>query len=125
MDDFLPVFLPETQLFRPLIANPRWPRFSASYQRYTKGDLLKNVGSVSFGESFSIYRFRGPFETTMEVGINPAIREYRIKIETVPAYTGTKNLGTHQFGISLPSKPTCHHFLRRHYSLPFRARAKL
>ena len=32
LDGSLPVFLPETQLFRPLIAAPRWPRFSASYQ---------------------------------------------------------------------------------------------
>ncbi|MCF8130137.1 MAG: DUF1207 domain-containing protein [Deltaproteobacteria bacterium] len=73
LDEYLPVFLPETQLFRPLIADPRWPNFSASYQRYIKGDLLKDVGSVSFGETFSIYRFRGPWESTMEVGIQAGV----------------------------------------------------
>lgn len=73
LDGSLPVFLPETQLFRPLIAAPRWPRFSASYQRYTKGDLLTDVASVSFGESFSIYRFHGPWQSIMEVGIQAGV----------------------------------------------------
>jgi len=73
LDEYLPVFLPETQLFRPLIADPRWPHFSASYQRYTEGDLLKDVGSVSFGETFSIYRFRGPWKSTMEVGVQAGV----------------------------------------------------
>ena len=84
LDADLPMFLPRTQLFKPLIADPRWPRFSASYQQYLKGDDLRNVGFVSFGESLSIYRFHGPWQSTMELGIQAAVfsmnkRPYRKK----------------------------------------------
>ena len=73
LDGSLPVFLPETQLFKPLIADPRWPHFSASYQRYTEGDLLTNGGSVSFGETFSLYRFGGPWRSILELGIQAGV----------------------------------------------------
>ena len=48
--------LPGGQLFNPLIADPRWPHFSASYQRYLSGGQLQDVGAVSFGETFALYR---------------------------------------------------------------------
>jgi len=49
--------LPGGQLFNPLIADPRWPHFSASYQRYLgDGQQLQDVGAVSFGETFALYR---------------------------------------------------------------------
>jgi hypothetical protein len=48
--------LPGGTLFRPLIADPRWPHFAASYQRYWNDDQLTNVGAVSFGETFTLYR---------------------------------------------------------------------
>jgi hypothetical protein len=48
--------LPGGQIFNPLIADPRWPHFSAAYQRYLSHDQLKDVAAVSFGETFSIYR---------------------------------------------------------------------
>jgi len=41
--EHLPAFLPKSLLFQPLIADPRWPHFSASYQRYISTDQLKNV----------------------------------------------------------------------------------
>ena len=58
--EHLPVLLPTNQLFQPLLADPRWPHFSASFQRYINDDQLRNVASTNFGESFGIYRFRGP-----------------------------------------------------------------
>ncbi len=58
--EHLPVFLPTNQLFQPLLADPRWPHFSASFQRYINDNQLRNVASTNFGESFGIYRFRGP-----------------------------------------------------------------
>jgi len=69
----LPVFLPKGYLFQPLLADPRWPHFSAAYQRYIDDDELTNVGATSFGESIVIYRFRGPWDSTMEFGIQAGV----------------------------------------------------
>jgi hypothetical protein len=51
-------WLPGGQLFNPLIADPRWPHFSAAYQYYINDRQLGNVSSVSFGETFAFYRDR-------------------------------------------------------------------
>jgi len=67
------VFLPRGLLFKPLLADPRWPHFSASYQRYLHNSQLASVGSATFGESFSIYRFGGPVSSQMEVGIQAGV----------------------------------------------------
>lgn len=48
--------LPGGTLFRPLIADPRWPHFAASAQRYLDDAQLTNVGAVSFGETFTLFR---------------------------------------------------------------------
>src|SRR5919204_5748308 len=48
--------LPGGTLFRPLIADPRWPHFAASYQRYRHDRQLTDVAAVSFGESFTLLR---------------------------------------------------------------------
>jgi hypothetical protein len=69
----LPAFLANNTLFQPLIADPRWPHFSAAYQRYLGDQDLGNVGATSFGESFSLYRFAGPWDATMEVGIQAGV----------------------------------------------------
>jgi hypothetical protein len=50
------VFLPDRPLFDALMADPRWPHFSMSYQHYTDGEGFENVGHVTFGESFVFYR---------------------------------------------------------------------
>ena len=72
-NEHLPVFLPTNQLFQPLLADPRWPHFSASFQRYIDDEQLRNVASTNFGESFGIYRFRGPWKSTMELGIQAGV----------------------------------------------------
>ena len=69
----LPAILAKNTLFQPLIADPRWPHFSAAYQRYLGDRDFGNVGATSFGESFSLYRFAGPWESTMEVGIQAGV----------------------------------------------------
>ena len=71
--EHLPVFLPKDQLFQSLLADPRWPHFSASFQRYIKDDQLRNAASANFGESFGIYRFGGPWKSTMELGIQAGV----------------------------------------------------
>jgi hypothetical protein len=48
--------LPGGSLFKPLIADPRWPHFAASYQRYLGDRQLADVGAVSFGETFTLLR---------------------------------------------------------------------
>ena len=49
------IILPEETLFDPLMADPRWPHFSVSYQSYIDDNELKNVGATSFGETFPFY----------------------------------------------------------------------
>jgi hypothetical protein len=45
-------------LFRPLIADPRWPHFGASWQHYFGDRQFNDLAAVSFGESFAFYRDR-------------------------------------------------------------------
>jgi hypothetical protein len=67
------VFLPRDLLFKSLLADPRWPHFSASYQQYMQNDQLDGVGSATFGETFSFYRFAGPWTSQMEVGLQAGV----------------------------------------------------
>jgi uncharacterized protein DUF1207 len=48
-------------LFKPLIADPRWPHFAIEYQYYIADKKLGDVAAVTFGESLNFYRARvGP-----------------------------------------------------------------
>ena len=50
-------FLPTGHLFMPLLADPRWAHFSASYRNYVGADIDgENNGAVSFGETIPFYR---------------------------------------------------------------------
>jgi hypothetical protein len=46
--------LPERELFGPLLADPRQPRFSVSYQRYRSPASEFSAASVAFGEYFGL-----------------------------------------------------------------------
>lgn len=49
--------LPSGHLFKPLLADPRWARFSAAYRNYQSSNFDgRDVASVSFGETIPIYR---------------------------------------------------------------------
>jgi hypothetical protein len=64
--------MPGGTLFRPLIADPRWPHFAASYQYYRNDRQLGDVAAVSFGESFTLFRDRlGPI--WWEVGVQAGV----------------------------------------------------
>jgi len=68
--------LPRTKLFSPLLADPRWPHFSAAWDFYQQsGDVeLENVGSISVGESFTFYRSDFPGGAgRWELGIQAAV----------------------------------------------------
>jgi hypothetical protein len=74
IDEKLPAgFLPPSQLFKPLIADPRWPHFSLAYRNYLGDKELKNVGSANFGESIALYRSNGPFGGQWETGLQAAV----------------------------------------------------
>ncbi|HYG91349.1 MAG TPA: DUF1207 domain-containing protein [Azospirillum sp.] len=51
--------LPGGLLFEPLVADPRWPRFSASYRYFNNDPDVTHAGSATFGETFSLYRGEG------------------------------------------------------------------
>ena len=64
--------LPGGVLFKPLIADPRWPHFAAAWQRYVADRQLSDVASASFGESFAFYRDRlgsGWWEIGLHAGV--------------------------------------------------------
>ena len=67
-------FFPKGLLFAPLIADPRWPHFSAVYQRFHDDARLGNAAIASLGETISIVR--GPIGEkggAWEVGIQAAV----------------------------------------------------
>lgn len=47
---------PDDEFFDPLIADLRWPRFSASHQWRLGTDDFNRAAQVSFGESFAFYQ---------------------------------------------------------------------
>jgi hypothetical protein len=60
--------LPRVELFDPLIADPRQPHFSASYQWYLRDPEQSHIGSANFGETFAL--FGGALDgTRWELGI--------------------------------------------------------
>ena len=67
------LFLPTNQLFQPLLADPRWPHFSASFQRCINDEQFCNAASTNFWESFGIYRFRSSWKSTIELGIQAGV----------------------------------------------------
>jgi hypothetical protein len=72
--DPLPVgFLPEGHLFSPLLADPRWPHFSASYQYYPNDKNVRSVGAVSFGETIPLYRTTAPMMGQVELGLQAGV----------------------------------------------------
>jgi hypothetical protein len=50
------LLLPRGELFEPLVADVRWPRFSGEYQWRMSSDDFEHVAEFSFGESFSFVR---------------------------------------------------------------------
>jgi hypothetical protein len=64
-------FLPGGNLFEPLIADPRWPRFSMGYRYFPSEN--KDVGAATFGESIALYRLRGPAGGLAELGFQAGV----------------------------------------------------
>jgi hypothetical protein len=72
VDDLSVGLLPSGQLFTPLLADPRWPRFSAAYQYYLDDRQLGSVAAVSVGGTLPLFRQklgRGWWETGLQAGV--------------------------------------------------------
>lgn len=66
-------FLPGGNLFEPLVADPRWPRFSMAYRYFPHDRELKSVGSATFGESIALYRDGNGFGGLWEIGVQAGV----------------------------------------------------
>lgn len=66
------VFMPADPLFKPLLADNRWPRFSASYHHYNGDTDYEHAFDASFGKSFSIVR-TNICSALVDVGLQGAV----------------------------------------------------
>jgi hypothetical protein len=64
--------LPNHPLFEPLIADPKWPRFSLAYHYYLKDRMTKHAFSPNFGASFGLYRAEAK-SLEWEIGIQAGL----------------------------------------------------
>jgi hypothetical protein len=67
--------LPESHLFKPLLADPPWAHFSAAYRNYVGNNIDgNNNGAVSFGETIPFCRANlGRYAAQWEVGLQAAV----------------------------------------------------
>jgi hypothetical protein len=59
-------------LFRPLLADPRWPHFSVALHQYVDDSELDAVGATSFGHTFPLFRGdlpAGQWELGFQAGV--------------------------------------------------------
>ncbi|MEO8603902.1 MAG: DUF1207 domain-containing protein [bacterium] len=66
-------FLPRRELFQSLIADPRWPHFSAAYQYYIGNKQLSSVAAVSFGESFPLVQYDFGDPGALQLGLQASV----------------------------------------------------
>lgn len=67
------IWFPGRSLFTPLLADPRWPRFSLSYQYYIDDDELDHVAAPDFGELFPLLHYNPNWGGSWEVGIQAGV----------------------------------------------------
>jgi hypothetical protein len=66
-------FLPKGYLFAPLIADPRWPHFSFTYQRFPNDRQLGNAAAISLGETFALVRVHEAVGGAWELGLQAGV----------------------------------------------------
>ncbi len=73
-DEPLTFYLDTGRLFEPLLADPRWPHFYASYHYYDKsGADLQHAGAVGFGETIALLRKSYASNLRWEAGVQAAV----------------------------------------------------
>jgi hypothetical protein len=65
--------LAPSRLIDPLLADPRWPHFYATYQYRLDDGEIEHVGSVGFGETFSLVRQQLTESRRWELGIQAGV----------------------------------------------------
>lgn len=65
---------PEYLLFEPLFADPKFPRFSLSYQNVNDSMSLEHAGYVSFGERWPLVEWHPGSDSAIQLGISAVIR---------------------------------------------------
>src|SRR5688500_5144023 len=60
--------LPGGLLFKPLLADPRWPHFSLGYRHYLDDKDLEGVVAGSIGENLPFYRWTSSAAHQWEIG---------------------------------------------------------
>lgn len=65
----------DERLFSPLLADPRWPRFSLSYEvfRHSSALGLRDMGSASLGEHFNLVSYQSQEIGRFGLGLQPGI----------------------------------------------------
>ncbi len=67
---------PYGRIFNPLLADPRWPHFAASYHAYIDNPSGADIATVSFGETIPFYRGnigQGPLSGQWEAGLQAGV----------------------------------------------------
>lgn len=64
---------PGPSVFLPLLADTRWPHFSAAYEYHLGDRALTHAAAVSFGESFSLVRFHVNARSEVDIGIHAGV----------------------------------------------------
>lgn len=74
-DEPLTLYLAPGRLFEPMLADPRWPHFYASYNYYDRsgGVDLGNVTSVGFGETIAMIRKSYKSDFRWEAGVQAGV----------------------------------------------------
>ena len=61
-------FMPSGLLFKPLLADPRWPHFSLGYRKYFDDDDFGQVVAGGIGENLPLYRWTTSAAGQWEIG---------------------------------------------------------
>lgn len=65
----------DERLFSPLLADPRWPRFSLGFEYYLKSSFpdLRHAGTASLGEQFTLVSYQSESVGRFGLGLQPAV----------------------------------------------------
>lgn len=66
-------WLPRTNLFKSLIADPRWPRFGAAYQYYIDDPRFTDIAAANFGETFPIVQYNVRPGDAFQIGVQGGV----------------------------------------------------
>jgi hypothetical protein len=68
-------FLPDTRIFSPLLADPRWPHFSIAYARMIRQGApeIRDAGTISLGEHVGMVEYVSEDGLQFGVGLQPAV----------------------------------------------------